>query len=190
MRDADATRRKILEAARVEFSEFGLAGARVNRIAEASGMNKERIYANYGSKDGLFEAVMSDTLDTHAETIGEWGASADDIVERLHQNHVRSPDLLRLMLWEALQVSSDSVPDEERRREHYRERVRALMEAFGLETEAESAAAMMTLIGLAAWPSVMPQLARMLAPEGQQVAFETAQRELLHSLARAVLSTR
>lgn len=189
MRDADATRRRILDAARAEFSEFGPAGARINRIAAASGANKERIYANFGSKEGLFEAVMSDTLAAHADAMWEWGTSAEDLVDRLRRNHKRSPDLLRLMLWEALQFGAVPVPDEEKRRQYYQERTASLMEAFDVEPATEAAAAMLTLIGLAAWSSTMPQLVKMLAPKGQHKAYEAAQRELLHRLARVVLPT-
>lgn len=187
MRDAAATRRKILDAARAEFSKFGPAGARINRIAAASGANKERIYANFGSKEGLFEAVMADALSSHAKNVGPWGTSPGDLMERLRNSHKRSPDLLRLMLWEALHYGAGPVPDEARRREHYRERRRALTETFGLADEAAGAAAMLTLIGLGAWPSAMPQLVSMVIPEEQNEAFTAAQEDLLNRLAQTIL---
>src|SRR6201999_1068343 len=49
-RDADRTRAKILSAASTEFAHKGLAGARVDAIAEASGANKRMIYYYFGSK--------------------------------------------------------------------------------------------------------------------------------------------
>jgi AcrR family transcriptional regulator len=57
-RDAAATRRRILEAATPEFSAFGLAGGRTARIAEAADANQRMIYAYFGSKDRLFDAVL------------------------------------------------------------------------------------------------------------------------------------
>ena len=54
-RDADATRARILDAAVAEFSARGLAGARIDRIAEAAAANKRMIYVHFGSKDGLFD---------------------------------------------------------------------------------------------------------------------------------------
>ncbi|SDR33907.1 transcriptional regulator, TetR family [Rhizobiales bacterium GAS113] len=57
-RDADKTRLKILAAAAAEFAEKGLAGARVDAIAEASGANKRMIYYYFSSKDGLYTAVL------------------------------------------------------------------------------------------------------------------------------------
>ncbi len=187
MRDAEATRRRILEAARAEFAQYGHAGARINRIAAASGANKERIYANFGSKEQLFEAVMRDALAAHASAVGELADSAEELVDRLQQTHQASPDLLRLMLWEALEYGAGPVPDEARRRTHYRERVSVLRESFGFKTDVEAATALFTLIGLAAWPAVMPQLENMLVPQGQRKSFESVRRESMHRLASELL---
>jgi AcrR family transcriptional regulator len=57
-RDADRSQGVILAAARDEFSEFGLAGARVDRIAERAGVNKRLIYYYFEDKEKLFEAVL------------------------------------------------------------------------------------------------------------------------------------
>jgi len=62
IRDAAATRARILGAAVAEFSAVGLAGARVDRIAEASGSNKRMIYVYFGDKEGLFEAALQTAL--------------------------------------------------------------------------------------------------------------------------------
>ena len=48
----------ILAAARQEFSVKGAAGARVNEIAERSGVNKQLIYYYFGSKEGLYDAAL------------------------------------------------------------------------------------------------------------------------------------
>ena len=47
----------LADQARAEFAEFGLAGARVDRIAANSASNKAQIYHYFGSKDQLFDAV-------------------------------------------------------------------------------------------------------------------------------------
>jgi AcrR family transcriptional regulator len=57
-RDADRSQGEILEAATAEFAEFGLGGARVDRIAERAGVNKRLIYYYFGSKEALFLAVL------------------------------------------------------------------------------------------------------------------------------------
>lgn len=55
---ADATRRRILDAALAEFAEKGLAGARVDEIAARADANKRMIYAYYVSKEDLWLTVL------------------------------------------------------------------------------------------------------------------------------------
>jgi AcrR family transcriptional regulator len=57
-RNADRSQQAILDAARDEFALLGLAGARVDRIAERADVNKRLIYYYFGSKDDLFLAVL------------------------------------------------------------------------------------------------------------------------------------
>jgi AcrR family transcriptional regulator len=57
-RDADRSQQAILQAARDEFAQYGLAGARVDRIAERADVNKRLIYYYFTSKDELFLAVL------------------------------------------------------------------------------------------------------------------------------------
>jgi len=58
IRDAEATRTRILQSAKTEFARHGLAGARVDMIAEKSGANKRMIYHYFGSKEALFREVL------------------------------------------------------------------------------------------------------------------------------------
>lgn len=60
-RDADRSQQTILLAARDEFALYGLAGARVDRIAERADINKRLIYYYFKSKDELFLAVLEST---------------------------------------------------------------------------------------------------------------------------------
>src|SRR5918998_532385 len=53
-----ATPDRILGAAIDEFVEHGLAGARVDRIAERAGANKQLLYRHFGSKEELFDAAL------------------------------------------------------------------------------------------------------------------------------------
>jgi TetR/AcrR family transcriptional regulator len=57
-RDPAATRKKLLTAARREFAESGLAGARVDEIAARAGVNKQLVYHYFGDKDALYLAVL------------------------------------------------------------------------------------------------------------------------------------
>jgi AcrR family transcriptional regulator len=59
-RVAEATRARILAAAKTEFARKGLGGARVDAIAARSKANKRMIYHYFGSKDRLFTAVLEE----------------------------------------------------------------------------------------------------------------------------------
>ncbi len=56
--DPERTRRAILDAAHDEFVENGLTGARVDAIAARTHTVKRMIYYYFGSKEGLFLAVL------------------------------------------------------------------------------------------------------------------------------------
>jgi TetR/AcrR family transcriptional regulator len=57
-RNPEATRQKLLTAARREFADAGLAGARVDEIATRAGVNKQLVYHYFGDKDALYLAVL------------------------------------------------------------------------------------------------------------------------------------
>lgn len=50
----DSTRGRIINAALEEFSQYGQAGARVDRIAKKAGINKAMIYYHFNSKENLY----------------------------------------------------------------------------------------------------------------------------------------
>lgn len=58
LRDPEWTKAQLLEAARLEFSEKGLSGARVNDIAVRARVNKQLLYYYFGDKESLYSAVL------------------------------------------------------------------------------------------------------------------------------------
>ena len=60
-RDPDATKARILDAAKREFARAGLGGARVDSIAARAKANKRMIYHYFHSKEGLFTAVLEES---------------------------------------------------------------------------------------------------------------------------------
>ncbi|MEO3475309.1 TetR/AcrR family transcriptional regulator [Roseomonas sp. CAU 1739] len=59
-RDAEAARAAILDAAIAEFTAKGLAGARMEAIAQAAGVAKGLAFHHFGSKDGLWAAALAE----------------------------------------------------------------------------------------------------------------------------------
>jgi AcrR family transcriptional regulator len=62
-RDPEGMRLRILEAAKQEFATHGLAGARVDRIAEKAGANKRMLYYHVGNKEDLYLEVLEGTYE-------------------------------------------------------------------------------------------------------------------------------
>ncbi|MEV6569891.1 TetR family transcriptional regulator [Streptomyces sp. NPDC051577] len=58
-RDASATRRRILDAARDLFAERGYERATVRDIAEVAGSNQALLFRYFGSKQGLLAEVLA-----------------------------------------------------------------------------------------------------------------------------------
>src|SRR5437588_842287 len=65
VRDSEAAKARLLQAATDEFATYGIAGARIDRIGAAAKVNKAQIYTYFGNKDQLFDVV----LDTHVARI-------------------------------------------------------------------------------------------------------------------------
>ncbi len=59
-RDAAATKARILKSAKREFAKNGLAGARVDVIAERAQVNKRMLYHYFDSKENLFRRILEE----------------------------------------------------------------------------------------------------------------------------------
>ncbi|MEO6321642.1 MAG: TetR/AcrR family transcriptional regulator [Polaromonas sp.] len=59
--DPARTMAGILDVATAEFSEKGLSGARIDEIAAATKTSKRMIYYYFGSKEGLYLAVLEES---------------------------------------------------------------------------------------------------------------------------------
>ncbi len=68
LRDAERTKQALLAAAEIEFSTKGLAGARVDVIAEQAAANKRMLYYYFGSKEDLYLAVLERAYGAMRET--------------------------------------------------------------------------------------------------------------------------
>jgi AcrR family transcriptional regulator len=159
----ETTRALLLKAARTEFAAYGIAGARVDRIAERAGVNKQRIYANFGDKEQLFQHVVSDALDELSQVVAlDEDTDPASYVARVFDYHRTRPELLRLLLWESLHYGEQPLPDEENRAPLYEAKLSSLARQLGTPLSLDTRHLLLSLIGLAAWPQITPQLARLI----------------------------
>jgi AcrR family transcriptional regulator len=107
----EATRARILAAAQDLFAAQGFHGARVDEIARRSRSNKERIYAYFSDKEGLYAAVMKQAFSQIAraeeELCGRLEGREAKFIEswlreymEFHRSH---PHFWRLLAWENLE---------------------------------------------------------------------------------------
>jgi AcrR family transcriptional regulator len=101
-----ATRDRILVAAKDEFTEYGFAGARLNRIAATARASKERLYSYFASKEQLFEAVVAQWIEDAPYRVQLTAEDVSGYVEGLFDNFVADPRGARLQRWIELEAPS------------------------------------------------------------------------------------
>lgn len=102
-RDASATRARILDAAIAEFSAYGLAGARIDRIAEAATANKRLIYVHFGNKDGLFDAALDAVLSAMVAAVPLTEDDLPGYAARMFDYLLVRPEAARISSWRKLE---------------------------------------------------------------------------------------
>lgn len=122
------TKQRVLEAAAAEFAEYGVAGARINRIAETAKASKERIYAWFGDKDALFDHVMQTGLDRLAHAV-PIDADLVEYTVRLHNYFVNDPSAERVAMWAWLHDAATLGSFSEGRVEGYRHKLEVIADA-------------------------------------------------------------
>ena len=89
-RDAQATRARILAAARDRFARLGYESASLRDIAEDAGADVALIARYFGSKDGLFTEALKASIDP--DRVQQWDRThfarqmATDIADNVHDD--------------------------------------------------------------------------------------------------------
>ncbi|MEA3002724.1 MAG: hypothetical protein QOH81_1512 [Sphingomonadales bacterium] len=103
--DSAATKANILDVARQEFADKGLSGARIDEIAERTNTSKRMIYYHFGSKEGLYRAVLEEAYTRIRETetavpIDRMGAeeALKANVRLTFDYHHQHPEFVRLVM--------------------------------------------------------------------------------------------
>ena len=108
--DPARTMAEILKVATHEFADKGLAGARIDEIAAATRTSKRMIYYYFGSKDGLYLAVLEEAYrrmrsieaDLHLDDL-EPVQALRRLVEFTYDHHQGNEDFIRLVMSENIQ---------------------------------------------------------------------------------------
>ncbi|MEC5398788.1 TetR/AcrR family transcriptional regulator [Uliginosibacterium sp. H1] len=108
--DPERTMAEILAVATQEFAAKGLSGARIDAIADATRTSKRMIYYYFGSKEGLYLAVLEESYRSVRLTEGELhlaDLAPEDALARLvgftFDHHWNSQDYIRIVMSENMQ---------------------------------------------------------------------------------------
>ena len=104
-REATETREDILDVATREFADKGLAGARIDEIAEKTSSSKRMIYYYFGGKDELYRAVLEKAYariraqeqDAHFENLPP-AEALRAIIGNNFDYHFAHPEFVRLVM--------------------------------------------------------------------------------------------
>jgi AcrR family transcriptional regulator len=159
--------KRILDVAIGEFSRKGLAGARVDEIARRAGVNKQLLYYYFKSKEGLFNAVLSEMASISETAIEDMRKIAEvDGYPKALINHAtlkkRKQWQLwrRLWAWEALERSDTAIVREQERRAAWERCVDLIRDAQArgeIDSRFDPAMLMLAIEGVLNYPHVLPQ---------------------------------
>ena len=146
VRDKEATKAKLLEAALDEFAEYGIAGARVDRIAAKAGCNKAMIYAYFGSKEGLFDQLLTIQIDHLVQSVPITPDDLPGYAGRLFDAYQEEPRLLRLVAYHRLENGFDTIPEPEAQAHRHKVEAIARAQMEGKITAAFNATDLLDLV--------------------------------------------
>ncbi len=156
-----------MEAATREFAQYGIAGARMDRVAEAARGSKERIYAYFGNKEDLFDAVFSASVTETLQAVDFDATDLPGYAGRMFDYFADNPQAQRLSTWYRLErpegTGLRAVIDANQTR------LRALADApdNGLVTSQFTPVELLTLIQAmaASWGTMNPEFASSASKE-------------------------
>ena len=101
--DSTPTKTRIIEAAFREFAAYGLAGARVDRIAESAKANKRAIYEYFGNKEQLFDITLVAQVAKGVEQVPPRWDDLPEYAGLIYDYFCADPDRMRIHLWRRLE---------------------------------------------------------------------------------------
>jgi TetR/AcrR family transcriptional regulator len=165
VRNLNRTREKILAAALTEFSARGFAGARVDAIARRARVNKRMLYYCFGAKQDLYREILRRKIAERAE----WLESAPDdfagVLAHICLFGGTDIEFVRLMEWEAIDSGGKRCTAEAERRALFEKavtRLGVLQRSGAIPRGADLTQLFISMLSLALFPLVMPQLIRLI----------------------------
>jgi AcrR family transcriptional regulator len=166
-RDARRTKARLLDAACSEFAEYGIAGARVERIAAAAGCNKAMIYRYFDDKDALFDAAFAAHVKIHLDRVNFDATDLPAYAGRLFDIFEDDPTVIRLASWYRLERSGSPGHDAVTYANETRlAKLRQAQAADNLTNRWDATAILVFVQSIAsAWATLNPEFSATSAPD-------------------------
>jgi len=174
IRNAERTRKLILEAAREEFFEKGYTGARIESIAKRASVNKQLIYHYFKGKDQLINETIDDFIISLPS--GNFTLPVDpvQIAEfRYNVNHQYLMDFLKFTAWEAVEKRPNNLKGEEQRQKvlhSYNEDMKAKQELGLVPKDLDPALITLMISSLTIYPLLYGDVTRMITGHNPEEA--------------------
>ncbi|WP_329248424.1 TetR family transcriptional regulator [Actinoallomurus sp. NBC_01490] len=154
---AAETKDRILDAAFAEFSEYGVAGARVDRIAKKARCNKNLIYVYFENKETLFGAVLQRHLFDAYDGVPFDPDDLPGLAGRVFDRARSNPGVYRLLAWATLERTTALPPTREREHDRKVALLRERQKAGAVRDDISPVLLLMAVLALAtAWSPDFP----------------------------------
>jgi AcrR family transcriptional regulator len=110
-RNAEETRRKLLDAATAEFTAYGISGGRAERITASAGVNNALLYRYFGSKGQLFDTVFAAVCARLIEAVPFTPDDLPAYAGALADYYTDHPEAVRLNAWYQLEPGDRPLPE-------------------------------------------------------------------------------
>lgn len=111
VREPEAKKRRLLDAALIEFSATGLVGTRVEAIARTAQCSAGLVYTYFGSKEALFDAVLADIAERTVDEVPITVTDLPGYAARLYDMAVEHPQVERFVAWYQLERGHSASAD-------------------------------------------------------------------------------
>ena len=160
------TRERILTAALREFAAHGFAGARMDAISRRARSNKRMLYHYFGDKAGLFQKALHKKISHRAAIADTYPKAAADRLAAWFLATCADKEWVRILCWEALQLTENRPVDGAARRRlalaHVTD-IRHQQKSGEFNSKTDAAFALLAMMSLAQFPQAFPQLTRLIS---------------------------
>lgn len=195
IRNAERTRKTILQAAREEFFEKGYTGARIESIAKRAGINKQLIYHYFKNKDALINEVIDSfiaALPSGNFVLPANPAHIADFRYKVNLEHLT--EFLKFTAWEAIDTVPENSNGEERRKailQSYVADMQAKQEAGLVPKELDPALITLMISSLTIYPLLYSNVTRMITGyAAEETEFQDKWSQFLRLISERIFEVR